>query len=246
MAGRPASAHWRAQGEGSRREGTPSPRPLGLGRPERGARVGSAGPGGLTPGQPAARRATAALAQAAGPSGRVTAKGCLGQRTVAGVLGASPQCWGPVVLCGGGSGVTTLPGEVGEGRQHSWPARGGVTEAKCVCIYVCVRTRAWGWGGRARAEEEPGPARRREQRAGPELWKEAGGEWGRWACGRAGGLKRGAEGGGGGEPRRRRRARAFRGRRIRACARRRSVRVKESDACAFTCARESGKKRREA
>lgn len=73
----------------------------------------------------------------------------------------------------------------------------------------------------------------------PELWKEARGEWGQRACERASSRREG--GGGGREPRRRRRARAFRGRRIRACARRRSVRVGESDACAFTCARESGK-----
>lgn len=99
---------------------------------------------------------------------------------------------GGVVLCGG-SGVTTLPEEVGEGRRRSWPARGGVTEAKC----VFERGRV---GGRARAEEDLWPARRREQRAGPEPWKKADWERGRWAGGRAGRLTLG----GGGEPRRRR------------------------------------------
>lgn len=115
----------------------------------------------------------------------------------------------------GGRGVTTLPEEVGEGRRRSWPARGGVTEAKC----VFERGRV---GGRARAEEDLWPARRREQRAGPEPWKKADGERGRWAGGRAGRLTLGGAGSRVGVAG----ARAIRGRRIRACARRQSVRVR--------------------
>lgn len=42
--GRPASAHWRAQGEGSRREGAPSPRPLALAGPNRASRSSRPGP----------------------------------------------------------------------------------------------------------------------------------------------------------------------------------------------------------
>lgn len=136
MADRLASAHWRAQGQGSRRVGVPSPRPLAPGRPERGAQVGSAGPSFLTPGDPALRRATATLAQAARISGCVTVTGCLGR--LQGIQALLPLLGGGgvVVLCRG-SGVTTLPGEVGEGRRRSWPARGGVTEAKCTCVSVC-------------------------------------------------------------------------------------------------------------
>lgn len=235
MADRLASAHWRAQGEGSRRVGVPSPHPLALGRPERGApgRVGraqlpdpgrprfEAGNGRPGPGRPDLRLCDC---------GRLFG-------AVAGEPGASPTAGGVVVVvfCGG-SGVTTLPGEVGEGRRRSWPARGGVTEAKCTCVSVLERGRV---GGRARAEA-PWPARRREQRAGPSSGRKPAGSGG---SGPAGGPA--AEARRGKEPRRRRRrrrrARAFQGRRIRACARRRSVRVEPSDACAFTCARESGK-----
>lgn len=60
---------------GSRREGVPPLRPLGQGRPNWGVQVGPAGPSGLTPGDPALRRATAGLAQAARPSGSVTVAG---------------------------------------------------------------------------------------------------------------------------------------------------------------------------
>lgn len=204
-----------ARGEGSRRKGAPSPRPLALGRPERGAPVGPAGPSGLTPGDPALRRATAALAQAARPSGCVTVTGRLGQRADEGERGASPPCVGGVVVLCGGSGVTTLPGEVGEGRRRSWPVRGGVTEAKCVCSSEGV----WG-GGRARrticglragASSGPGPSPGEGRRGAGAVGRREGGQ---------------ADARGGGEPRRRRRARAIRGRRIRACARRRSVRVR--------------------
>lgn len=68
---------------------------------------------------------------------------------------------GVVVLCGGSGGVTTLPGEVGEGRRRSWPARGGVTEAKSVCSSEGV------WEGRARAEEDPGLRAGASSRSGP-------------------------------------------------------------------------------
>lgn len=130
-----ASAHWRAQVEGSRRVGVPSPRPLVLGRPERGAQGGLAGPSVLAPGDPRFEAGNGLP----GP-GRPDLRlgdcdrlaewgGCRGTRRFS-------HCWGVVVLCGG-SGVTTLPGEVGEGRRRSWPARGGVTEAKCTCVYVC-------------------------------------------------------------------------------------------------------------
>ena len=144
-----------------------------------------------------------------------------------------PTAGGGVVL-GGGSGVTTLPREVGEGCRRSWPARGGVTEAKC----VFERGRL---GGRARAEADPRPARRREQRARPEPWKKADGERGRWAGGRAGRLTRGGAGSRVGV--------AGRGRfEADASARARAGKVSAlegSDACAFTCTRESGKKPRE-
>lgn len=127
------------------------------------------------------------------------------------------------MLCGG-SGVTTLPGEVGEGPQRSWPVRGGVTEAKC----VFERGRV---GGRARAEADPWPARRREQRAEPEPWKKADGERGRWAGGRAGRLTRGGAGSRVGV--------SGRGRfEADASARARAGKVSAlegSDACAFTC-----------
>lgn len=73
MAGRLALAHRLARGEGSWQEGVPSLHPLAPGRPEWGTQVGSAGPSGLTPGDPALRPA-----QAVRPSGCVTVTGSLG------------------------------------------------------------------------------------------------------------------------------------------------------------------------
>ena len=69
MAGRPASAHRRAR-EG-RAAGGKAPLPCA---PSPWA-VWPAGPSSLTPGDPALRRATAALAQAARPSGCATVTG---------------------------------------------------------------------------------------------------------------------------------------------------------------------------
>lgn len=133
MADRLASAHWRAQGEGSRRGGVPSPRPLALGRPERGAQVGWARPSVLTPGDPALRRATAAPAQAARTAGGVTVTGCLGRmqgnQALLPLLGGGCALWGV--------GGHHPPGRGGGGPRAQLAARGGVTEAKCTCVSVC-------------------------------------------------------------------------------------------------------------
>lgn len=102
--------------------------------------------------------------------------------------------------------------------------------------------------GGGRAEEDRCPARRREQPAWPEPWKNADGERerGRRAGGREGGRAGGLTRGGAGS----RVGVAGRGRfEADASARARAGGVfalEGSDACAFTRARESGKKRREA
>lgn len=100
--------------------------------------------------------------------------------------------------------------------------------------------------GGGRAEEDRCPSRRREQPAGPEPWKNADGERGRRAGGPAGGRAGGLTRGGAGS----RVGVAGRGRfEADASARARASGVSAlegSDACAFTRARESGKKRREA
>ncbi|XP_053756579.1 spidroin-1-like [Panthera pardus] len=209
------------------------------GWPEHGAEVGPAGPSSLTPGDPALRRATAALAQAAWPSGCVTVTGRLGQRAAERERGASPYClWGGavVVLCGG-SGGGSPPSRERWGRAAGAAGRQGAGSQR---RSLCVRARACGRGGRARRRilacaQARAAGRARAQEEGPR---------GAGAVGRREGGRADAKGGG--EPRRRRRARAIRGRRIRACARRGVSALEGSDACAFTCALESGKKRREA
>lgn len=126
---------------------------------------------------------------------------------------------------GGGGPPAQL---AGEGRGHRGEVcvfeRGRVGgEGARRRILVCAQALA---AGRAGAQEE-GPG-------------------GAGAVGRREGGQADAKGGGEPRRRRRRRARAIRGRRIRACARRGVSALEGSDACAFTCARESGKKRREA
>lgn len=149
MAGRPPSAQ-RPEGEGRATRG--KGRPLALGRPEHGAELGPARPSSLTPGDPAFRRATAALAQAIRPSGCVTVTGRLGQRAVEGERGASPFCLGGGCCALWGVGGGHYPPGRGGGGPPAQLAGEGRGHRGEVC--VCVRARACGRGGRA--EEDPG------------------------------------------------------------------------------------------
>lgn len=166
------------RGEGSQGEGAPSVRPLALGRPEHGAEVGPAQPSSLTPGDPALRRATAALAQATRPSGCVTVTGRLGQRAVEGERGAASHCLrGVVVLCGGLGG--SPPSREGWGRAAGAAGRRG---AGSQSRSVCVPARACGRGGRA--EEDPGLRAGASSGSGPSPGRRP---WGSGGGGPAGG-----------------------------------------------------------